>query len=396
MVREQDFLLTSRRARFRVACNHFKHLVLGDSHVPNCPQTQALLEKMSFHGFIFSDSTWKSWFAENAPLPQPTKIEFLDECLIAVKNAQSATAVSRYSHHLGKGYLRDLIHGGLMAHLLAPTSALEPADLLTRRAQEYQPRSPLHLHWDAIDVAGWCEDIYGLSWSVVATIAADRVLQLLWERWSPRAGSLYPSLKSDLSLRWENSNEVERKEIKKGYDELHAGIFNRLMSEIAQPDWQRTGVSPDIPCEHIYKLLFALAAHPEFLVQDRLQAWALDLATSALAMHAVAWTDRYKTMALGSPPEQQYWWAFQSILFDPEPFEEMDDAGIALVIGSWKADWSEASLQVLSNARDTYWAELDDLGLEPPDICAGLMRTRERHPLIFYPNRDVTANSATR
>lgn len=359
--------------------------------MPNRPQTRALLDKLGDAGCEFSDSTWKSWFAEQAPMPQPSKIKCLDQCLIALKNVQGTSAVGRYSRLLGEGYLLDLTHGGLMAHLLAPTSASDPVDLLTRRAQQYQPRSSLHLHFDAIDVASWCDDVYGLSWSVVTTIAADRVLKLLWDRWSPRAGSLYPSLKSDLRIKWENSNEAERKEIKEGYDRLHPGIFNRLMSEIAQPDWKRTGVGSDIPNAYVYKLLFSLAAHPEFLVQDRLQAWALDLATSAVAMHAMAWTDRYRTMGLGTPPEKRYWWAFNSILFDPVPFEEVDDLGIALAMENWNADWSEGSLQAFSKARDTYWAELGDLGLPLPIVTDGLMKTRERHPLIFYPKHVDTA-----
>ncbi|TXT29782.1 MAG: hypothetical protein FD131_2248 [Rhodocyclaceae bacterium] len=251
-----------------------------------------------------------------------------------------------------------------------------------RRAQEYQPISPLHLHFDAIDAAGWHQDFGGLPWSVVAAIASDRILQLLDDRWSPRSGEVYGGLSSDFSLKWAKADESRREEIRRSQANISPVLFELQMRRGASPDWQRLGVSSDIPYEHVYKLLFALAADPAFLVEDRLQAWFLDLATSALAMHALAWTDRYNTMALGMPPELQYWVAFHEIFFNPD-IAEIDYRSIAYVMECWPADWSEGSATVLVNARKSYSDLLGDLGLEPSDICAGLLKTRDQRPLIF-------------
>lgn len=251
-----------------------------------------------------------------------------------------------------------------------------------RRAQEYQPASPVHLHFDAMDAAGWHEDCGSVPWSMAAAIAADRILQLLDDRWSPRSGSVYAGFSSDLSLKWAASNEVQRDEIRRSFDRMRPNPFEQRMTCQPSPDWRRLGVSPDIPYEHVYKLLFALAADPSFLVEDRLQAWALDFATSALAMHAMAWRDRYKTMALGAPPELQYWAAFHEIFFNPD-ISEIDYRSIASVMESWPAAWSQGSATVLMNARNAYAALLDDLGLEPRDACAGLLKTRVERPLIF-------------
>ncbi len=242
--------------------------------------------------------------------------------------------------------------------------------------------SPLHLHFDAIDAAGWHQNYGDLPWSVVAAIASDRILQLLGDRWSPRAGEVYAGFCSDFSLKWAKADELKREEMRRSEANMMPNLFEHRMKLGASPDWQLLGASPDIPHEHIYKLLFALAADPDFLVEDRLSAWSLDLATSALAMHALAWTDRYKTMALGMPPELQYWVAFHEIFFNPD-ISEIDHRSIASVMESWPAAWSQGSATVLVNARNAYANLLGDLGLELGHACAGLLKTRMKRPLIF-------------
>ena len=269
-----------------------------------------------------------------------------------------------------------------MVQMLATTEASNPVHMLMRRAQEYQPVSPLHLHFDAMDAAGWHQDYGDVPWSVVVAIAADRVLQLLDDRWSPRSGSVYSVFCSDLTLKWSEADEQQRGEIRRTLAKMRPDPFERLMACGASPDWRRLGVRPDIPHEHVYKLLFALAADSGFLVEDRLSAWSLDLATSALAMHALAWTDRYNTMALGIPPELQYWVAFHDVLFSSDP-PEIDHWAIASIMEDWPGDWSGGSTAVLVKARETYANLLGDLGLAPRHICAGLFGTREERPLIF-------------
>ena len=87
-------------------------------------------------------------------------------------------------------------------------------------------------------------------------------------------------------------------------------------------------------------------------------------------------------MALGMPPELQYWVAFHEILFNPDPLE-VDHWSIASVMKNWPADWSERSLAVLAKASETYANFLGDLGLEPRRICTGLLNARDERPLVF-------------
>jgi hypothetical protein len=309
-------------------------------------------------------------------------ISCLDRFITQIKMCGQVKRAESICPEFRDKYFCELVFGGLMSQLLAPTEASEPIHTLMRRAQEYQPMSPLHLHFDAIDVAGWHQNFGDLPWSVVAAIGSDRILQLLDDRWSPRSGDVYAGFSSDFSLKWAKADELKREEIRRSAADMKPDLFEVRMKRGASPDWRLLGVRPDIPHEHVYKLLFALAADPDFLVEDRLTAWSLDLATSALAMHALAWTDRYKTMVLGMPPELQYWSAFHEIFFNPD-ISEIDHWSIDSVMESWPAAWSQGSATVLVNARNAYVNFLGGLGLKPGHACAGLLNTRVKRPLVF-------------
>lgn len=375
-------LVEGQKTRFVAARNHFKHMVLQGLHIANSPQTMSLLRELADMDSLIGDRTWQSWFSSRPPFPQPSKIKCLDQYITQIKMCGQAKRADSICPEFRDGYFCELVHGGLMAQMLATTEASSPVRMLMRRAQEYQPVSPLHLHFDAMDVAGWHQDYGDVPWPVVAAIAADRVLQLLDDRWSPRSGSVYSGFCSDLSLKWAVADEQQRGEIRRSLAKMRPDPFELWMACGASPDWRRLGVSSDVSYEHVYKVLFALAADPDFLVEDRLSAWSLDLATSALAMHALAWTDRYSTMALGMPPELQYWVAFHEILFNPD-HQEVDHGSIASVMESWPADWTKESGAALANARHAYSTLLKDLGLAPGHVCAGLFKTREERPLIF-------------
>lgn len=382
MRKKQSRLAEHRKIRFKAARNQFKHLVLRGLHIPNKPQTVSLLGELAKMDNLISERTWQSWFATRAPLPQPSTIDCLDRYLALLIQRNQVECAERIFRDIQDGYFREMVHGGLLSQMLAPTEASDAVQMLRRRAMEYQPMTSLHLHFDAMDAAAWCEDFCGVSWSIVATIAADRILQLLDERWSPRSGYVYAGFSSDLSLAWAASDEQKRSDIKRMFKKMKPDLFELGMQPGAFPQWHRLGVAKDISYRHVYKLLFALAGDPDFLVEDRLQTWSFDLATSALAMHALAWTDRFNTMALGMPPELQYWAAFHEIFFNPN-LADIDHWSISSVMESWPADWSERSAAVLADARKTYTTLLHDLGLEPGDVCAGLLNTRAERPLIF-------------
>ena len=377
---EKDVVVPSmQQLRLRCAVNSFKSVVLKEKHVARQSQVQAMINALehSTENMSIFDKTWGRWFSEEEHSPQATKLRTLDEI------AATLAMGDHYSEKIcaTKGYA-DMVRGGLMKKLLAPTKSSNPLLVLIGRANDYEPVSPLHLHLDAIEVAGSYTDFGALPWSSVVAVAATRVLECVAERWGARQGSVYSTFPSDFYLKW-NAASPERREEMRSFCRLSSpDLFPALMQPGGTPDWRLTGVSSDIPSEHIYKLLFSLAADPDFLVADRLQIWVIDMATSALAMHAFAWIDRYTTMGIQRTDEFIYWAAFYEIFFHAEPIDA-DGLSVALAMERSPATWDESSFTLFKRAREIYHRQLRAWGLSPAEIWAIVQRTREERCLEY-------------
>lgn len=223
-------LVEGQKTRFVAARNHFKHMVLQGLHIANSPQTMSLLRELADMDSLIGDRTWQSWFSSRPPFPQPSKIKCLDQYITQIKMCGQVKRADSICPEFRDGYFCELVHGGLMAQMLATTEASNPVRMLMRRAQEYQPVSPLHLHFDAMDAAGWHQDYGDVPWPVVAAIAADRVLQLLDDRWSPRSGSVYSGFCSDLSLKWAVADEQQRGEIRRSLAKMRPDLGVSVVS----------------------------------------------------------------------------------------------------------------------------------------------------------------------
>jgi len=263
-----------------------------------------------------------------------------------------------------------------------PTKSKHVLNTLVERANSYEPVSPIHLHLDAIEASAWMNDFNEVPWFRVTSIAAGRIMELLAERWSPRYGKLYHSFSSKLRLQWDAASPEEKENILESCSRWGPDSFDRLMQPGAKPDWQKTGCNPDIAPMHIYKLLFGMAADTNFLVEDRFNAWFLDMGTAALAMHAWAWTDRYCTMGGLITDEMLYWGAFDEIFFSEDPLES-EGWGIKDAMTYCQADWQEDSFGAFCKAREIYRELVNDGGLSAKEIMSVAMSARRRYPLIY-------------
>lgn len=374
--------------RTRCAINTFKHCVLGDKHVPRVHQTQAILNSVPEWVQMCSifDKSWKSWFsAEHPKIPQAGKIDILDE--LSSSFPQLGLIANGYDETVPENFFGDMVRGGLMKLLLKPTQSDNPLSILIGRANAYEPISALHLHLDAIDVAARNTDARDVPWDIIVAVAATRLLELLAERWGPRSGYVYKRFISDFKLRWDVADQNGKDEIRTYWKRCRPDPFDRLMQAGATPNWEKVGIKSDIAPIHIYKLLFALAADPQFLVAERLRVWSLDLATAALAMHALAWIDRYRTMALGKPAELFYWAAFWEIFFCDDPLEdEKREIGLAMLQSD--AQWGGGSFRLFVEAREIYRTILEAAGISPNEVYALVRYVRDvAHPLAFEPVR---------
>jgi hypothetical protein len=391
----------SPQLRLTAAVNLFKQDLLGDLHVPGKHQASAVFKAIDDFGLrkhgsspkssflrtpetrrikaldtgvrrcdgsisaSLNEKTWKSWFSEPPVVPKIDKIKVLDTLAASMRQVPRKRRIASKPPSEA-GPLSDLVHGGLVRQLLAPSKTKRELPTLIARSVTYKPRSPLHLHFDAIDVDSRLDDFGDTSGAVVKRIAAQRILDLLADRWGPRAGSIYSELSSNLKLEWESASEEDRLVIRRRWSGFKPDLFDFFMKEAPQPNWKSIGVEADVSPLHIHKVLFALSAAPGFLVGDRLTAWSLDLATSAFALHALASVDREILLGSTITDEMIFCRAFDQLLFNPE-WPELDDRDLQEAMASCRAPWSTAVYKTLLNGRNCYRSSLKDLGIRFAD-----------------------------
>lgn len=373
-----------KRLRFIFAINHFKSLVLGDTHIAGKHQSGSVLEAIAplFAAEPFSDRAWEKWFSGSKTTnPQEGTINALDE--VAAHFIYRDQPLQLRQEVASKGFFRELVRGGLLSNMTARTKSKDSLNTLIARANSYQPLTPIHLHFDAIEVAAWGAGFQDVPWDFVTKVAAQRIQEILAQRWSPRQGRLYAEFSSDFRHRWDAADEEERAKIKASHAGVRPNPFDRLMAPGARPDWSKVGCDADIAPSHIYKLLFALPADPQFLAADRLEAWALDLATASLAMHAMAWADRYSTMGHRIYDEKLFWIAFDRIYLDPQPVDH-DGRELRAAMERCRASWSRGSVGRFNEARQFYHNLLSEGGISPQEVRRCAMAAAEKHPLIYY------------
>lgn len=255
-----------------------------------------------------------------------------------------------------------------------------PLISLRDRAESYKPISALHLHLDAIEVSALAEGYGDIPWETVKQIGAERILNILTDRWSPRHGSIYSELSSELRLKWDAASPEEQSEIRKNIARFRPDRFESIIKARAIPDWNITGIDADISSQHIYKALFSLAADSKFLVADRLEAWSLDLATAALAMHALAWTDRFTTFDQPISDELLFWCAFDDLMFRNESID-LDNRDFVGAMTKCNSDWSPESFGLFLSARETYHGELKEVGISASEVIDIAMQATQIHKL---------------
>lgn len=367
----------------------FKLLVLEDLHDPSCAQTRELLDKLSATApsakSAVSDKTWDAWFAGRQG-NKATTIKSLDAAAQAVQKQVAVAGLPP----LPPDYFATIVRGGLLERMTHKLEVQPTQHLLWQRACGYYPRSALHLHLDAIEAAALTTGIKGLDWQAVKAVAGTRILAILHSRWARRGGTVYAALDSSLKQRFEELDEQGRRALRARYAEAKPDPFDRAMAEGARPDWRRCGIEPDSAPQHIYKTLFRLAADEEFVSRSRLDAWALDMATAALALFAVAWSDRYTTFGMEASDEPIFWAAFEQLLFetDPDPLEPTKESRpaeaescLSVVASVCDLELTPAMLTCLSRARRAYRAQWRSVGGRESDPRQAIDKCITAHPL---------------
>jgi hypothetical protein len=266
-------------------------------------------------------------------------------------------------------FFADLVCGGLIRVLLQRTSSKQPLDVLRHRAAVYRPISPWHLHLDALETLAVSSGDGEVSGVELKRIAARRILSLLHSSWNPRNGGIYRQLSSDLAIIWSLANDEQRSVIADVYEKKFPGRFDIHMAAPAAPDWKFIGVEPDIASVHVHRLLFALAAAPDFLVADRFDIWCLELATAGVAMYALAWTDPHNTLKDKEQPEIVFWKAIEMLLLD-NVTADLKLRTLRKAMRAARAPWSEAAGDVLLKAGEGYRESMRQNGVDLDQVAA--------------------------
>ena len=159
-----------------------------------------------------------------------------------------------------------------------------------------------------------------------------------------------------------------------------------LDAEGATPDWSRIPVEGDISARQGHRLLFALAADPEFLVGDRLEHWSLDLVSAGLAMYALTYadTDRGQSGSVGN--ETIYWRALDMLFFGSSPDDELIDA-LMIAMEITGEQWATQSLEAFMRGREECCRLLGRLGIGAHLVSKFATRGERLHPrgITHYP-----------
>lgn len=371
------------RLRFKLAINLFKRYVLGSTHMPDRPQVDEMLRSPAASRLfeVIDVRTWRSWFDSSSPIPKRKSVRALD--LIAQESIRVTYTCSDLDYVLAPGFFAELVHGGLVSEMARAGGSKRARAALCAAVDQYVPLSAWHLHMDAIEVSGLAEDLGGLPWFYVKHVAAKRLMSLLYVLWAPRGGVIYRLFASGLRMRWNAASEEERVLLRERHTLVAGGYFDSRLRAVPFPNWSSIGVSGDLVEEHIYKALLAMAADPAFLVAERKHAWALDLASSALAMHALAWSDRYQTFGSSLTEERIFWRLLAEMFFTLKSSRHLDHRTLNAAMGHLGLPWSRTLRRTLQEGRSSYLNEIAALGVDLSAVLTVARHASDVHPLVY-------------
>jgi hypothetical protein len=365
--------------RLRMAAQLFKRQLLGPRHDPTRPQTDAVFQALReqdapLDGWLTRRS-WQHWI-HGRGTPRVGSLRAFDE--VAQRVVRFRRPSDGCEEALPKAFFASLVRGGLLRAMVGRDHRKVTVNSIRRAAEAYAPASAWHLHVDALEAAALDIGFADVPWQVLKTIAAMRVLECLHLLWSRRWGRVYPLLPSALRLRWNAATPAERQRMRADMPMLQGRLFERGLHGGAAPDWAKVPTATDAVPEHACKTLLAIAGDPDFLVSDRLTAWAFDVATATLATGALLWSDRHVSFWGPVSDTLVVWIGLMQEVFDtPEPgrrdlFAALECCGIAA---------SETTLARLSHLHATYGAEMQALGTSAEVVSDLANRAAETHPL---------------
>ena len=382
-MRPDEFTIPCRQIRQPATINLFKAMVLLERHEPGQPQATTIQDALAQAGLAdtLDIRTWRGWFGDFPRRARRDSVAAMDRYLDVMRDPArrafpNASPTCRF--------FRDLLEGGLATDLLEPTAAKQPDLALATRAQAYAPRSALHLHLDAIEAAAMSDGNDTVSWEQLKALAATRILELLFARWSPRHGTAFKWSAPAMELTMRGASHAKPDDLRPSAQD--ADVRERFRYRPHHPNWSLAGIESDIAPTHVQRLLLAISADTHFLVDDRFKDWSLDLVSAGIASHALAWSDRFHTFGVQFTTEMILWRAIEGLYFGNEP-EDVVGHALADALDLIEANRPVESIDTLWRSREWYHQFLTSLGINPTDVRELVHRCWHVRPLKFHAER---------
>lgn len=338
--------------RKRAACSLVKQHLLGNRHRPFEAQQTAMAKALQPYvdgDGEFRGSTWNSWWTAERDL-----------------KAGSLDLLDRASGK-PKGFIRELVLGGMLG----------------------KPLSPLHAHFDALDAAGY----FGRpddDWEAHRREIAMSVLRHLHQKWRPNRNHQVPGAlpKSSFKVEQDALPNQEEEAVFRTLPLGYQAYFKRLLNT---PDSlsQSTSTAYDLQSPACMpEFLFAIGHDIKFMSLDKIDIWALDLATASLALWGLLYADRYDTV-LGSQQQYSVLWQELHALFweDSDKYAASHYDFLLHIVGLERTTNNYDVIGVFAYARMSYTSSLEELGLHSSDINAVIDKSRDARKIVLVPKK---------
>lgn len=343
--------------RMRAACSIIKRHLLGEHHKPFEPQHTAM--EKALRPYAVNDKseiqkeTWLRWWRGETKM-QPGKLAQLDR-----------------ASGKPEGFIQELVLGGT-------------------RGQSF---SPLHAHFDALDSAGY----FGRKdedWVSRRREMALFVLNELQQKWRPDQNRYVPGIfpKSLLRVQYD---ALATDEERAAFAKRIAGGFGYLFnSKINHPDAlsQSTFNAYDsLSPVGMLAFLLAVGYDDAFMSEEKIDAWALDLATASLALSGLVFADDYDLMHSNG----KYNWLEQNlhilfwIMADENENSSVSEYGLLLylLMAAKISTETDTHIETFNRGRKSYAQHLKELGLTTSDVKSVIDKASSIRPL-FQPETE--------
>lgn len=331
------------------ACNLVKKAVLGGENIPGDFQADLMLSKLDELAEKQIDRrTWLAWMLGRS--------QFKDKNMLLLDRA--------YKKATGEdGFITSLIQ----------------ADLSDGQDGVWS----INLHFDALDAAGYWGGGSEQTWSLEKQKRIERVFSWLHSIWNPSSGAIYNSFRSDFKIEYDMSSCEEKEQIRVSLAKFQPDPFDVLMNEPPRPSSDLIQAFDVFSPVRIWEFLLAMAEDHKFLVEERFEHWALDLASASAALYGLAYLHRYETFGSIRPNMESH---IASGLYDLFWEEETDFDTVLWRMGigeKWARVEAAGKLSHLWQARLFYQKTLGEMGLTVSAVADVMKRQWTEMPITY-------------